>query len=76
MHVNYTTVLYYVWPFVMCIILFIEITVQFDSKMYTAQAPPVITLNHRVVCPVTIFISCADIRTNELCTSKEYSQGL
>ena len=59
----------------MCYLL-IEITVQFDKEEYIIPAQPVITLSSPMNCSVTVYVSCKEIRANELCTSKKHSKGL
>ena len=52
--------------YLLCSLLFTDITVHFDMPVYNTPASPVLILSHSVPCPVTIYVSDQNITANEL----------
>ena len=56
----------YYYAYLLCSLLFTDITVRFDKPVYNATESPVLILSHSVPCPVTIHVSDQNITANEL----------
>ena len=57
----------YYYIYLLCSLLFTDITVRFDKSVYSTTALPVVLiLSHSVPCPVTIYISDQNITVKEL----------
>ena len=56
----------YYYVYLLCSLLFTDVTVHFDKPEYNATVSTVLILSHSVPCPVTIYVSDQNITANEL----------